>query len=137
MGFWVFVPRIKGHGTSPDDLATRTFADWVESTDTGYAIISNICDHVIAGGFSNGGGLALDLTARVAAVKGVFAVCPAFRLKDLAAKFVPTVDLWNRFMNRIHLDSAKMEFVENSPENPHSPIFKFRRSSSRPIEILW
>jgi len=136
MGFWVFVPRIKGHGTSPDDLATRTFADWVESTDTGYAIISNICDHVIAGGFSNGGGLALDLTARVAAVKGVFAVCPAFRLKDLAAKFVPTVDLWNRFMNRLHLDSAKMEFVENSPENPHINYSRNPISGVRELERL-
>ena len=25
MGFWVYVPRLKGHGTSPEDLAMRTF----------------------------------------------------------------------------------------------------------------
>lgn len=136
MGFWVFVQRIKGHGTSPDDLATRTFTDWIESADTGYAIISNICDHVIVGGFSNGGGLALDLAARVEDVKGVFAVCPAFRLKDLAAKFVPTVDLWNRFMSRIHLDSAKMEFVENKPENPHINYFRNPISGVRELELL-
>ena len=39
-GFWVYAPRLKGHGTSPDDLATRTYMDWVESVDEGYAIVA-------------------------------------------------------------------------------------------------
>ncbi|MBW1815491.1 MAG: 1-acyl-sn-glycerol-3-phosphate acyltransferase, partial [Deltaproteobacteria bacterium] len=60
-GVWVYVPRVKGHGTSPDDLATRAYSDWIDSVDEGYAIISNLCDKVVVGGFSNGAGLALDL----------------------------------------------------------------------------
>ncbi|UCF89842.1 MAG: EstA protein, partial [Desulfobacterales bacterium] len=39
-GFWVYVPRLKGHGTSPDDLATRSYQDWRAAMDRGYAIIS-------------------------------------------------------------------------------------------------
>jgi len=65
LGLWVYVPRLKGHGTSPDDLATRTYQDWIASVDQGYAIISSICKRVVAGGFSTGAGLALDLAARV------------------------------------------------------------------------
>jgi len=136
MGYWVYVPQIKGHGTSPDDLVTRTVADWVASADSGYAIISNVCRHVVVGGFSNGGGLALDMAARIADVKGVFAVCPAFRLKDLAAKFVPTVDLWNRFIDRMQLESAKMEFVDNNPENRHINYLRNPISGVRELQRL-
>ena len=136
MGFWVFAPQIRGHGTAPEDLATRSFSDWVESVDRGYAIISNICKRVVVGGFSNGGGLALDLAARIPGVNGVFAVCPAFRLMDLAAKLVPTVDRWNRFMDRLHMDSAKMEFVENNPEHPHINYFRNPISGVRELERL-
>ena len=118
-GLWVYVPRVKGHGTSPEDLAERSYKDWIESVDDGYAIIDSLCKRVVAGGFSNGAGLALDLAARVKNIEGVFAVCPPLRLQDFSTRFVPAVDVWNKLMNRVHLDDAKMEFVENDPENPH------------------
>jgi esterase/lipase/1-acyl-sn-glycerol-3-phosphate acyltransferase len=124
MGLWVYVPRLKGHGTSPDDLATRTYHDWVVSVDTGYAILSNSCKRVIVGGFSVGAGLALDLAARVDDVKGVFAVCPPMRLQDFSSKFVPAVDAWNRLMEKVRLEGAQKKFVENSPENPHINYFR-------------
>ena len=91
MGFWVYVPRLKGHGTSPEDLATRSYLDWRASVDRGYAIISSICKHVVAGGFSTGAGLALDLAVRVKAVSGVFAVSAPMRLKDFSSRFAPAV----------------------------------------------
>jgi esterase/lipase/1-acyl-sn-glycerol-3-phosphate acyltransferase len=119
LGFWVYAPRLKGHGTSPEDLATRSYLDWRVSVDQGYAIISNLCKHVVAGGFSTGAGLALDLAVRVKAVVGVFAVSAPMRLKDFSARFAPAVDMWNRLMERARQAGAKKEFVENNPENPH------------------
>jgi len=118
-GIWVYVPRLKGHGTSPEDLATRTYMDWTDAVDTGYAIIRSLCKHVVAGGFSNGAGLALDLAARVSDIKGVFAVSPPMQLQDISAKFIPAVGAWNRLMDMVRLEEAKKEFVENDPENPH------------------
>lgn len=118
-GLWVYVPRVKGHGTSPEDLAVRSYKNWIESVDDGYAIIDSLCKRVVVGGFSNGAGLALDLAARVKNIEGVFAVCPPLRLQDFSSKFAHAVDVWNKLMNRVHLDDAKMEFVENNPENPH------------------
>ena len=135
-GFWVYVPRIKGHGTSPDDLATRKYTDWMESVDEGYAVISNLCRRVVAGGFSNGAGLALDLTARIEDVEGVFAVCPPLRLKDFSSKFVPALDFWNKFMDKVHIDSGQKEFVENNPENPHINYLRNPISGLRELERL-
>ncbi len=132
-GLWVYAPRLRGHGTSPDDLAIRSYADWVASVEIGYAIISNICKQVVVGGFSAGAGMALDLAARVKDIKGVFAVCPPMRLKDFSSKFVPAVDVWNRLMKRVRLDGAKKEFVENFPENPH--INYFRNPVSGVLEL--
>lgn len=118
-GLWVYVPRVKGHGTSPDDLAQTRYRSWVSSVDAGYAIIRSLCRKVVVGGFSNGAGLALDMAARVGDVAGVFAVSPPLRLQDFATRLVPAVDVWNRLMKRVRLDEAQMAFVENHPENRH------------------
>ncbi len=119
MGYWVYAPRLKGHGTAPEDLATRKFADWIESVDAGYALLRNLCGKVVAGGFSNGAGLALELAARVQGLSGVFAIAPPMQLNDLSARFVPAVDAWNKLMKTVKLEGALKTFVENSPENPH------------------
>jgi esterase/lipase len=138
MGLWVYAPRLKGHGTSPNDLAIRTYKDWVASVDEGYAILRNSCKEIVVGGFSTGAGLALDLAARVSDgdVKGVFAVSPPLRLQHLSSKFVPAVDVWNRLMDKVHLEGEKMVFFENNPENPHINYFRNPVSGVREIERL-
>jgi len=136
IGFWVYVPRLKGHGTSPDDLATRSYQDWMASIDRGYAIISSICKRVVVGGFSTGAGLALDMAARVNEVAGVFAVAAPLTLKDFSSKFAPAVDMWNRIMDKAYGVGPKMEFVENKPENPHINYLRNPISGVREIERL-
>ncbi len=118
-GLWVYVPRVKGHGTSPDDLAQTRYPAWVETVDCAYALMRSLCRRVVVGGFSNGGGLTLDLAARVSDMAGVFAVSPPLRLQDFSTRLVPAVDVWNRLMKKVRLGDAQMEFVENHPENPH------------------
>ena len=71
-GLWVYAPRLKGHGTSPEDLAFRPHTDWVSAVETGYAVMSHLCKQVVVGGFSAGALLALDLAARVKEIKGCF-----------------------------------------------------------------
>ena len=136
MGYWVYVPRLKGHGTSPDDLATRSYQDWMGSIDRGYAIISSICRNVVVGGFSTGAGLALDLAARIERIAGVFAVAAPMTLMDFSSKFAPAVDMWNRIMDRAYKVGPKKEFVENKPENPHINYLRNPISGVREIERL-
>jgi esterase/lipase len=118
-GFLVYAPRVRGHGTSPDDLATRTRWDWMESVDEGYAIVDCLCKKVVAGGFSTGAGLALDLGTRVQGLNALFAVSPPLRLQDFSVHFLPAIGAWNRTMDLIKKKGAKMVFIKNSPENPH------------------
>jgi len=117
-GFWVYQVRLRGHGTSPEDLAGRVGSDWVESVDLGYALMSALCRRVVLGGFSFGGGVALDCASRVKNPAGVFAVCPPQRLLDISSRFAPAVTVWNRVMDLISYQEAKKEFVETVPERP-------------------
>lgn len=120
-GWWVYVPRLKGHGTAPEDLAMRSAADWMASADEALALMTSKCRKVVIGGFSMGAGLALEAAARIRhpSFCGVFGVCPPFRLQDLSSKFVPAVSMWNRLMSSVKREGIKKEFVENRPENPH------------------
>ena len=135
-GIWVYAPRVKGHGTAPEDLAIRTHEEWIESVEKGYAIIRNLCKRVVVGGFSNGAGLALDLAARIGPVDGVFAVCPPLQLQDISSRLVPAVAVWNRLMKRVHLNDALKDFVENSPENPDINYVRNPISGVRELERL-
>ncbi|PKN12048.1 MAG: glycerol acyltransferase [Deltaproteobacteria bacterium HGW-Deltaproteobacteria-4] len=117
-GWWVYVLRVKGHGTSPADLARRKGSDWQNSVDVGYAALSTLCDKVIVGGFSFGGGLALDCAARIPQVIGVFAVSPPMQLQDLSSRFAPTIAAWNRLMDVLKRERGKKEYAEIFPEHP-------------------
>ncbi len=117
--FTVYVPRLKGHGTAPEDLAKTKFDQWIESVEEAFVVLRHSCDKVIVGGFSTGAGLALELSTRLDDIKALFAVAPPMRLKDLGSYFVPAIDAWNTMIKKIHLDSIAREFIENSPENPH------------------
>ena len=135
-GCWVYVPRLPGHGTSPEDLATRTRHDWGLALDRGYAILKTLCRRVVAGGFSTGGGLALELASRVEGLAGVFSISAPLRLRDFNARFAPAVDVWNRFMDVAGRSGAKIPFVENHPENPHINYVRNPISGVREIERL-
>ncbi len=117
-GLWILAVRLKGHGTSPDDLALRSGADWRESVDSAYAALSMVCNRVLVVGFSFGGGLALDCAARIKNVAGVAAICPPLRLQDFSSRFAPSLDNWNRLMDVVHYQKGKREFLEITPEHP-------------------
>jgi esterase/lipase/1-acyl-sn-glycerol-3-phosphate acyltransferase len=118
-GLWVYQVRLKGHGTSPDDLALRNRREWVDSIDIGYALLSAVCRRVVIGGFSFGAGVALDCASRIPDIAGVFAVCPPQRLMDISSKFAPAVTAWNRVMDVLRYQWGKKEFVVTVPERPH------------------
>jgi esterase/lipase/1-acyl-sn-glycerol-3-phosphate acyltransferase len=117
--FTVFVPRLAGHGTAPEDLAGTSYEQWVESVEEAYVVLRHSCDKIIIGGFSMGAGLALELACRVKDYQAVFAVAPPMQLNDLGSYFVPAIDAWNSMIKKIRLSSIAKEFLENDPENPH------------------
>lgn len=136
-GMTVYVPRLAGHGTSPEDLAGRSHMDWLDAVEAGFAVIRSLCRHVVVGGFSTGAALALDLASRNDGIQGVFAVCPPRRLQDPSLKKNLAVDFWNLLVKKVRGDAYReKEFIENQPENPLASYRRNPVSGIREIERL-
>lgn len=75
-GFEVEAPLLPGHGTSPEDLASRTWDEWVACAETAYGRLSDRCRSVVAVGLSMGGALAASVAAAHAEVVGLAVVNP-------------------------------------------------------------
>jgi esterase/lipase len=117
LGFSVYIPRLKGHGTAPEQLANVTAEDWIRSYLRAVTIVKNTCQHVILGGFSAGGLLALEAASLHKDIVGCFAISPCLQLMDPATRLVPLVVGWNQIMDTLHLPSAAYRRFTNEPEN--------------------
>lgn len=63
-GFAVLGPRLKGHGTSPDDMAATGYLDWLGTAEDALAELAARGRPVFVTGLSMGGMLTLALAAR-------------------------------------------------------------------------
>ncbi len=135
-GHWVRVVRLKGHGTSPEDLALRSADNWRESLDSGFALLQLVCKRVVVIGFSFGGGLALDCALRNPQVAAVVAVCPPLWLRDFYARFAPSLAVWNRLMSAVHYEKGKREFAETVPEHPEINYHRIPVSALATLEAF-
>jgi esterase/lipase len=76
-------------------------------------------------GFSTGGDLALYQAAlKNEHFKCVVSINAPLYLRNIASNFASTVVFWNKFLNKLHIQKGRFEFVENRPENPHINYFK-------------
>lgn len=119
-GYVVYGVRLKGHGTSPSDLAKATWEEWIDSINRACAIVRTFADRLILGGFSMGAGLVLLAAAqRPARSRAVFAISAPLHLRSSAARFAPSIVRVNALLKRFHWGRTQWEYVENDPENKH------------------
>ena len=120
-GHNVYAVRLWGHGTAPHNLAEVKWQDWLHTYLRGYACLRDICDHVVLGGFSTGGLIALMAAAEIGhPVDGIFSICAPSRLKDIRATMVPAMHWWNDLLDKFKISKAQIEYVESNAENPHT-----------------
>jgi esterase/lipase/1-acyl-sn-glycerol-3-phosphate acyltransferase len=119
-GYNVYGVRLRGHGTSPEDLAVRNWDKWYNSASRAYIIMKNSVKTFSIAGFSMGGGIALLQAAnKPGRFASVISINAPLQLKGIASKFAPFIVAWNTLLTKINVDKWKMEFIKNEPENPH------------------
>jgi esterase/lipase len=118
-GYNVYLTRLRGHGTSPDDLAGIRWEKWYDSVSRAYIIMKNRVKKMAIIGFSTGAGLALLQASQSGKnYSGIVSISAPLRLQNIASRFSSAVVMWNSFLKKIHLKKGAMEFVQNDPENP-------------------
>lgn len=92
LGYGVVVPRLPGHGTTWQDLNTKTWDDWQGEIVAAFDVLLAEHDAVVVGGLSMGGAQVLRLAAdRADEVAGVMVVNPAVATKRLDVKLLPVL----------------------------------------------
>lgn len=117
LGYTVFVPRLKGHGTAPEDLAQTSYKDWINSVEEGYVILKHRTPSVFVGGFSIGAGLALELASRIPEIDGVFAVAPPLKVKDVGLRSSTAAEFWSRMLQRARFVDGNLACMDDGMEN--------------------
>lgn len=80
VGYTVGAPLLPGHLTTPEDLNTVNWQDWVNTVEGYYQKLRSHCDLIFVGGESTGGLLAMYLASKHPDVMGILTYAPALRL---------------------------------------------------------
>jgi carboxylesterase len=75
-GYSVELPVLPGHGSTPDELARTTFADWLDFALGAYDELARRCERVLVAGLSLGGTLTLALGQRREEIVGLITINP-------------------------------------------------------------
>ncbi|MEW6203245.1 MAG: alpha/beta fold hydrolase [bacterium] len=90
--------QLKGHGTTPEDLAATNWRDWANSVTDGYEDLTRWCSEIFVVGFSLGGALALFLGATQGGIRGVVSLSGAALIRDWRMFVLPMLRRFIRFI---------------------------------------
>jgi len=118
-GATVYLPRLPGHGTSPDNLAVVGARDWLAAVDEAYALLSPLCERLVIAGFSTGASLALAEAARHPdRYAAVVSMSAPLRFRDPRARWLEAIDFFKAAARRLGLARLGYNFIPNQPDNP-------------------
>jgi carboxylesterase len=129
-GHTVHVPRLPGHGTTWEDLARSTWADWDGEAQRALTELRGRCDRVAVVGLSFGGAVALHLAAtRPDDARSVVVVNP--HVVDRRLVWAPLVKLVRRTVAGIADDISLGEGTERAydriPVSALVQVVRFQR----------
>lgn len=137
----VLAPLLKGHGTSPQNLATTSYVDWEKSVKDAFNILKKNCSSLFVVGHSFGGNLCIELVKKNK-VKGFISIAtPVFFQKQgfVRAMFYSLrffkVFFKKKYPSDYNNTINKARFVYNSaPVNTMSSVIKIIRKSIRDLD---
>lgn len=79
-GFNVALPRLAGHGTTPEDLENRKYTEWIDDVERAYQWLRERTNRVFVTGLSMGGTLTLYMGEKHPELLGLLPINAAVRL---------------------------------------------------------
>lgn len=90
-GMTVVAPLLPGHGTTPEDLNTRSWREVADAAANEFYDLQGQCKQVFVGGLSMGGLLTLHLAQRCSGIAGLVPMAPALFLRDPLSHLLPII----------------------------------------------
>ncbi len=81
-GINVITILLPGHGTDKADMRSVTADQWRSEVETGLGMAALVGEHVLVGGMSLGGALAIDAAVRRSDISGLLLFVPALELRS-------------------------------------------------------
>lgn len=106
--------RLPGHGTSPEDLATRRWEEWAAAVDAGYERLARHFSRIYAAGLSTGSLLTLILASR-RELSGVVLLSPYLRLRHNLAPLAGWLRYLHPYQKRTLSDAAALHYYTRRP----------------------
>ena len=128
----VSAPLLPGHGTTVEDLDTRTWEDWTSHVESTLGDLQKRCETVFVAGLSLGALLALDLAAQHGELAGAISYSTPMVVTDwrskllpIFKKFIPQVTKSEDFMTD---PEAKLQnwSYETTPTSAAHEVLKFK-----------
>jgi carboxylesterase len=115
-GFDVELPRLRGHGTTVEEMITTRWADWSSDADAAYTTLASRCKKVVVVGLSMGGALTLWLAAEHPEIVGIVCINPAAQPvgDEMIASIQSMIDGGMETFDSIGSDIADPDVKESS-----------------------
>ena len=116
-GLCIYGLRLKGHGTTAEDMKTRTAEDWLYSYKIGYEILNRHGNEIFLCGFSMGGLITLINSVELEN-KGIIVISAPLKVLDFKFHFTSIANTVSSALEM--LGKKTKDYAESKPENPDS-----------------
>lgn len=103
-GYTVTAPRLSGHGTTPQDMETRTYLEWIRDVEVALADLKKSCSTIYVAGLSMGGTLTLYLAEKYPEIAGIMVINAAVDMPEFQQYYEKLVQEEKRFVDGIGSD---------------------------------
>lgn len=124
--FTVYGTRLPGHGTSPEDLLTRTAEEWQTNVSHGYHSLRKMGFNVSVAGLSTGSLLALTLALEQQPDKLIL-LSPFLRLKHLLAPFAGLLSYLIPYQDKTIPETESPFYYQRRPLKGVAQINRIRK----------
>lgn len=112
-GYTVAVPRLPGHGRTPEELNKVKWNQWVERAEEDLIKLFNSCSTVFIVGLSMGGGLTTHLATKFSErLGGIILVNPMIHVPGMNSKVVAVVSTFVKMRKSVGDDIKRPNTVE-------------------------
>lgn len=98
-GYTVRGVKLKGHGTSIEDMEKSTWSEWLTSAEEDLLYLQSKCDNVVVIGLSMGAIIALNLASKHN-VAGVVSLSAPIKIKDKKVYYASILKFFQKYIEK-------------------------------------